>query len=330
MQMLRGTNTFLIITVLTFVAVLLLIEGIYLLWKSRKGPEATRLKRRLQSLSGSLDRTAQSQVLKQRMLSELPLLERALERMPRMQRLDRMLLQSGLNWTVSGVLLATLAFLVAGWVLASELARLSLLVSAFISLGAAVLPLACVDYRRGRRLATIGRQLPETLDLMTRALRAGHAFPSALKMAGDEMSEPIAGEFRTVHDQINFGVSLQQALTNLSDRVPSTDVRYFVVAVLIQRESGGNLTEILTNLSSLIRQRAKLLAKIRVLSSEGRLSAWILGLMPFALAGVMNLVNPEFMSLLWTDPIGISLIEYMLTLMAIGALIMRKIVRIRV
>jgi tight adherence protein B len=116
----------------------------------------------------------------------------------------------------------------------------------------------------------------------------------------------------------------------MSDRVPSTDVRYFVVAVLIQRESGGNLTEILTNLSSLIRQRAKLLAKIRVLSSEGRLSAWILGLMPFALAGVMNLVNPEFMSLLWTDPIGISLIEYMLTLMAIGALIMRKIVRIRV
>jgi tight adherence protein B len=330
MQILQGTNTFLIITVLTFVAVLLLVEGLYLLWKSRKGPEAMRLKRRLQSLSGSLDRTSQSQVLKQRMLSELPLFERALQRMPRMQRLDRMLLQSGLSWTVSGVLLATVAFLVLGWMIASEVARLSPLVCACISAAAALLPIGYVDYKRGRRLATIARQLPDTLDLITRALRAGHAFPSALKMAGDEMSEPVAGEFRTVHDQINFGVSLQQALTNLSDRVPSTDVRYFVVAVLIQRESGGNLTEILTNLSNLIRQRAKLLAKIRVLSSEGRLSAWILGLMPFGLAGVMNLVNPEFMSLLWTDPIGISLIEYMLALMAIGALIMRKIVRIRV
>jgi tight adherence protein B len=133
-----------------------------------------------------------------------------------------------------------------------------------------------------------------------------------------------------VHDEINFGVSLQQALTHLSERVPSTDLRYFVVAVLIQRESGGNLTEILMNLSQLIRDRAKFMAKVRVLSSEGKLSAWILGIMPFVLAALMNLVNPKFMSLLWTDPIGISMIQYMLVLMAIGALIMRKIVRIRV
>src|SRR3569832_523247 len=123
---------------------------------------------------------------------------------------------------------------------------------------------------------------------------------------------------------------MQQALANLSERVPSTDVRYFVVAVLIQRESDSNLTEILSNLSNLIRQRAKLLAKIKVLSSEGRMSAWSLGVMPFALAAAMNAVNPKFMSLLWTDPIGQTLIEYMLTLMAIGALVMRKIVRIRV
>ncbi|HYF08979.1 MAG TPA: type II secretion system F family protein [Acetobacteraceae bacterium] len=330
MDFFQGTNNFLVITVLTFVAVLLLIESLYLIWRSRKGPQATRLKQRLQALSSSLDRTSQSQVLKQRMLSDLPVFERILQGMPRMQHLDRMLLQSGLSWSVSGVLLASGVGLIAGWMLTAEVLRTSILLTLLAAAAGAALPVTYVQYRRSRRLATIGRQMPDALDLMTRALRAGHAFTSALKMAGDEMNEPIAGEFRTVHDQINFGVSLQQALSNLSERVPSTDVRYFVVAILIQRESGGNLTEILTNLSTLIRQRAKLMAKVKVLSSEGRLSAWILGLMPFCLAGVMHLVNPQFMSLLWTDPIGITLIEYMLTLMAIGALIMRKIVRIRV
>jgi tight adherence protein B len=144
------------------------------------------------------------------------------------------------------------------------------------------------------------------------------------------LPEPIAGEFRAVHDEVNFGVSLQDALANFSERVPLTDVRYFVVAVLIQRESGGNLTEILGNLSRLIRERLKLLARVRVLSSEGRLSAWILGIMPFALAGVINLVNPQFMSPLWTDPMGIAIVKYMLLLMALGVIVLRKITHIRV
>jgi tight adherence protein B len=129
---------------------------------------------------------------------------------------------------------------------------------------------------------------------------------------------------------VNFGVSLEQALSHLSERVPLTDLRYFVVAVLIQRESGGNLTEILASLSKLIRERLKLLAKVRVLSTEGRMSAWILCLMPFFLAGIMNLANPGFMSPLWTDPIGVSIVKYMLTLMLIGVVIMRRIIRVRV
>jgi tight adherence protein B len=172
--------------------------------------------------------------------------------------------------------------------------------------------------------------LPEALDLITRALRSGHAFSSALQMVGEEMAEPIAGEFRTVHDEVNFGVALQQALMNLSTRVPLTDLRYFIVSVLIQRDSGGNLTEVLGNLSRLIRERLKLLAKVKVLSSEGRLSAWILGVMPFGLAGAMFLVNPDFMSPLWTDPIGIAIIKYMLMLMAFGILVLLKIIKIRV
>ena len=143
---------------------------------------------------------------------------------------------------------------------------------------------------------------------------------------------PFVHEFKksTPLIEINYGTSLQQALNNLGERIPITDLRYFIVAVLIQRESGGNLTEMLSNLSRLIRERLKLHAKIRVLSSEGRMSAWILGLMPFALAALLNFVNPEFMSTLWTDPIGIVILQWLAGLMVIGMLMLRRIVRIRV
>lgn len=330
MQSILGGNSVLVLAVLAFTAFLLMAEGIYLLWRSSKGAEATRLKSRLRALAISADRSNQAQVLKLRMLSDLPAVERVLQQMPRMRRLDELLLQSGLRWTVSGVLFRMAAAFAVGWMMADQVFYLSRLITLAIAMASASLPMLYVLRARARRLAVIERQLPDTLDLMTRALRAGHAFTASLKMAGEEVAEPIAGEFRTVHDQMNFGVSLQQALTNLSERVPITDLRYFVVAVLIQRESGGNLTEILTGLSHLIRQRAKLLGRIRVLSSEGRLSAYILCAMPFGLAFAMNLANPKFMSLLWTDPLGIQIIKCMLLMMVCGALMMRKIVRIRV
>jgi tight adherence protein B len=194
----------------------------------------------------------------------------------------------------------------------------------------ASIPLWYVHAERRSRLQKLERQLPEALDLITRALRSGHAFSSGIQMVGEQMAEPIAGEFRIVDDEVNFGVSLQQALLNLIERVPIMDLRYFVVAVVVQRDSGGNLTEVLSNLSRLIRERLKLLSRIRVLSSDGRLSAWILGIMPFGLAGIMHIANPEFMSPLWTDPIGIGIVKYMLILMFFGVVIMRKIIKIHV
>jgi tight adherence protein B len=187
-----------------------------------------------------------------------------------------------------------------------------------------------VARKRTQRMRKIEHQLPDALDLMTRALRAGHAFSSSLQMATEEIQDPLAAELRATHDEVNYGVSMQQALTNLSQRVPSMDVRYFVVAVLIQRESGGNLTEILSNLSRLIRERLKLMARVRVLSSEGRLSALILIIMPFLLAGLLVLFNPEFMRPLWTDPLGISMVKVLLVMMAVGMVMLRQIVRIRV
>jgi tight adherence protein B len=324
------SNSLLIMSVLVFVTVLLTIEGLVIIWQSKRGATARKLEQRLNALAASLDRSGRARVLKQNVLSELPAIERLFLRMPRAVRLQRSIHQAGLDWTVSTLVLVTGTIGIAVFVCITSLAHQSVLAGALLATLAATIPFLYVAHRRGRRLRKIEQQLPDALDLMVRALRSGHAFSSGLQMLGEEMADPVATEFGIVHDEVNFGVSLQQALTNLSVRVPSTDLRYFVVSVMIQRESGGNLAEVLTNLSRLIRERLKLRSKIRVLSSEGRLSAWILGLMPFFIAGVMNIMNPDFMSPLWTDPIGISIVKYMLIMMAVGVLILVKIVKIRV
>jgi tight adherence protein B len=219
---------------------------------------------------------------------------------------------------------------VATFVLLSFVPYLHWTLDVGIALGISTLPFLYIVGKRHKRMRKIEQQLPEVLDLISRALKAGHALPSGLQMAGDETPDPIGKEFRIVHDEVNYGVAVPTALMNLATRVPSTDMRYFVIAVLIQRETGGNLTELLGGISALIRERLKLLGKVRVLSAEGRMSAWILGLLPFVVGGVINLINPKFMSVLWTDPMGLKLIYATLVMMALGALWMRKIIQIRV
>lgn len=325
-----ASNRVLVVSILVFVAVLMLLEGLYLLWKAHRGPQARKLEHRLRALTARPGAAASIPLLKRSKLSAVPAFERALENLPRSTGVQQLIRQAGLQWTVSSLLLGSAVLAALSYALLDGWAHQP----TGVALGAAVLcgslPTLYVARRRKQRLAQIEQQLPEAIDLIIRALRAGHAFASGLQMVGDEMNDPIAGEFRIMHDEITYGVPLQQALMNLSERVPLTDLRYFVVAVLIQRESGGNLTEVLGNLSRLIRERLKLRVKIRVLSSEGRLSAWVLGVMPFALAGAMNLVNPEFMSRLWTDPIGIAILEYLAFLMLVGVLLLRKIIHIRV
>ncbi|WP_326509945.1 type II secretion system F family protein [Noviherbaspirillum album] len=325
-----GSNSFLIMSVLVFLAVLLLLEGVYLLWKAHRGARAKKVELRLNALSPAAQRPQATALLKKQALSDVPALQRALSVMASAQGLESFIHQAGLTWTVSKLLLSCTAIGISTYFMLVSFAYQSMMFSILAALPVSATPILYVVRKRSLRLKKIEQQLPDAIDLLVRALRSGHAFSSGLQMLGDEMPDPIAGEFRQVHDEINFGVSLQQALMNLSERVASTDLRYFVVAVLIQRESGGNLTEVLGNLSRLIRDRMKLFAKVRVLSSEGRLSAWVLGLMPFGLAAVMNFVNPQFMSLLWTDPIGVAIIKYMLILMAVGVFILRKIIKIRV
>jgi len=315
--------------VLGFLAVVLLLEGLYLAWNAYSGPEARRIQRRLQVLSAGGSDIVAAPLIRKRLLSDVPAVERALLLLPRIHVLDRFLLQSGMTLTVAGFLAIAAAVALVGFVAVAMLGApwwLELAVAAV----AAALWTGFVQRRRRQRMQRIGLQLPDALDLMARAMQAGHAFSSALRLVGTEGPQPIAGEFLAVFDEINFGIPLDKALGDLAVRVSTSDLRYFVVAVLIQRDTGGNLAEILGGIAALIRERQKLMGSIRVLSAEGRLSAWILSILPFALALVISFVNRDFIAKLWTDPLGIRLAGFALALMLIGIWWMWRMVKIRI
>jgi tight adherence protein B len=217
--------------------------------------------------------------------------------------------------------LATMGILLVGLPLAFALA---------FGVVAGSVPIVMLASARRKRLHKFDEQLPDALDLMSRALRAGHAFPSAMQMVATESPEPVGSEFHVAFEEINYGVSTHDAMMNLAQRVPSMDLRYFVVSVLLQRETGGNLAELLDNLSHLIRERFKLLGRVRVLAAEGKLSAYILIGLPFATAAMVYVVSPDFISLLWTDSAGQLLSTGAVLLMLVGGFVMSRIVQIRV
>ncbi|HND36914.1 MAG TPA: type II secretion system F family protein, partial [Nitrosomonas sp.] len=250
-------------------------------------------------------------------------------KLPRVHAVDRLLLQSGMAIMVMPFLGYSLLTGLGGMALAAILGFSFAVILLSMVVGC-LIPYFFVLRARHKRLITIEQQLPEIIDLMSRALKAGHAFTGALQMAATEGTEPAASEFRLVFDEINFGVPIQNALMNLANRVPITDLSYFVIAVLIQRESGGNLAELLDKISNLIRSRLNLLGRIRVLSAEGRLSAWILSCIPFVMALILNILNPGFMSILWTDPVGPTIIAIALVMMVVGIYAMSRIIKIHV
>lgn len=314
--------------VLGFLAIFLFLEGIYSVWNAYQGPEVKRLEKRLQALSAA-GAGSSSVLIKQRLLADSSAMQSFLQNIPRIHVLDRMLLQSGMQINVARFL-GFMLIAILGAAILAKLAHLPLFLIIIAGVAGATIPLIYVRRATLKRKNTIEEQLPEALDLMGRAMLAGHAFPSALKMVGDEMPDPVAAEFRIVFDEINYGISVPDALNNLVARVPSTDMSYFVISVLLQRETGGNLAELLGNLARLIRERMKLLGTIHVLSAEGRLSAQILTALPFVLALAIHLLNPSFMRVLWTDPAGLKLVGVALLMIFVGIYWMRRIIKIRI
>lgn len=321
--------SFSLLLILGFVAVVLLIEGIYAYWNDTRSPEVRRVAQRLRAISAGGHAEGEAKLFKQRVLSHTPSVQRLLLLLPRVHHLDRLLLQAGSSGTVSHWLAASALLALCGLVVGLVL-RWPGLVILLVVVVLALLPLLRLVWRRNKRLHQIEAQLPDAMDLIARALRAGHAFPSALAMVGAEAQEPIAGEFKITSDEIGFGIAVDNALNNLASRVPSPDVRYFVMAVIIQRETGGNLAELLGKLAELVRERFKLFAKVRVLAAEGKLSAWILTGLPFCVAGAIHILNPEYLSVLLTDAMGIKLVIGALVLMVIGIFAMWRIIDIRV
>jgi tight adherence protein B len=192
------------------------------------------------------------------------------------------------------------------------------------------LPAGYLYWLKNQRMKTFERQLPEALELVSRALRSGHAFSVGLKLVGDEAADPIGIEFRRAFDEISMGVALPQALQNMTDRLDCVDLRFFVTSVLVQRETGGNLAEIIDSLAGMIRKRFELHLKVRALSAEGRFSAIILFALPIVVGGILYKMNPDYMSTLFTDPMGQKMLMVGSFLMVTGAIIMKRMVAIKV
>lgn len=311
-----------------FLAVVMLLEGFFLLWIDTGSPEIKRIRARLHQLATG-DASGASVLVRERRLSGVNLIHEALSALPKVATLDRLLLQAGSSRTLAALLGACAVAALLAMALATLLGAGWPWVLGAGVLGT-LLPVLRLRWMRSRRMDKITGQLPETLDLISRALRAGHAFSAALSTVGSQAPEPIASEFKTTFDEINFGISTRNALLNLANRVPVADMRYFVIAVSIQLETGGNLAGLLSMLSSLIRERFKLLKKVRVLAAEGKLSAYILVALPFVVAGAIQVLNPKYLAVLFADPTGIRIVVGALLMMLIGIFLLWRIINLRV
>jgi tight adherence protein B len=261
-------------------------------------------------------------------LSSVPSLDGALSRgRDMLTPVERLLTHAASELTVGSFLLicgiaAFVTFAVVMLLLRQPLIALPL------GLFAAFVPVMVMKYKRSQRIAKFAEQFPESLDLLARALRAGHAYTTGLLMVADEMPKPVGPEFRIIYDQQNYGLPMGEALKSFAERVPLLDAKFFVTAVMTQRESGGNLAEILDNLASVIRDRFKVKRQIQVISAHGRMTGWVLSAVPPVLAFVMFLITPENMRVLWNDPLGVKMLALAIFLQISGALIIRRLVQI--
>jgi tight adherence protein B len=318
-----------ILSILIFVVTLvLLVSAIYFLIEA---PAAKRrLRQRMDVMnvdfaSSSSDGTA-IQLLRSEVLSNIPSVHRALLKIPGMARLNLFIQQSATDVTV-GMLLSL--SLLCGWLvfLVSMLFGLVVILAVIIGLLAMSIPFLVIAIKRQRRFLKFEEIFPEAIDLLCRAVRAGHAFTTGLELIAKEMPSPVSDEFQRTYEQQNMGLPLRDALEGLVRRIPLTDVRIFVTALMIQRESGGNLAEILDNLSHVIRERYKLMRQIRTYTAQGRLSLYLLVSIPPLMGVMIYSMDREYIMRLFTDPLGIKFLITGIVLQVIGYFVIRKIIQ---
>lgn len=321
----------LLISIAAFIGVTALVAGVAMML--RRG-EGSLVEDRLDSLAGSMTaagrpggaRSMEPSLLAQPLEQRESFIERFASRFGDVRRF---LEQAGIQMTPSKFLMIPAGKAAIGLMIGMTL---KWPLGASVALGAtlAVLPFVGVFIMRRRRLAQFGKQLPEALELIGRALRAGHSLAAGFQSVAEEMANPIADEFGRVYESQNLGIPLDEALEEMTKRVPNVDLRFFATAVILQRQTGGDLAEILDKIGHLIRERYKIWGQVKALTGEGRLSGIILLALPPVLFGVMYKLNPEYVMILFKDPLGKQMLVAALVLQVIGALVIRKIVNIKV
>lgn len=319
-----------IIAVLAFVVVALVAFVAFSLIDERSS-KARLLRERLATVEKAAERPPSPELalLRDEMLSEIPALDNLLKKSERVSALQTMLEQANVNARAGNFLFICFGVAALAGIVVTLYSRSPMIGWVGVLLGF-FLPYSYASYLRNKRFQKFEERFPEAIDTLARAVRAGHAFTTALEMIGTEVAEPVAGEFRKLYEEQKFGLPVRDALMNLVDRIPLVDVKFFVTAVMLQRETGGNLAEILDNLSYVIRERFKIMRQVRVYTAQGRLTMMLLMGLPPVIVIIMLWSNPEFIKPLFADPIGHIFIVVGITLQTIGYFVIRKIIRIQV
>ncbi len=310
-----------------FIVVLVLTQAVFLLVRSRFNPEVVRLKREIGALSAGRNGASGVDIVKKRTLSQIPWFNKILVNLqaPTISRLERLHQQAYVRQPLGFFILLSVATAAGGLYLTFLLSRSVL--AALVAAGlAALLPWVYLSFRKNRRLRDFERQLPDALDMIARALKAGHALTGGFQMVAMEFADPARTEFRKTLDEVNFGLSYEEALRNMSERFDCADLKFFVLSVIIQRQSGGNMAEILEKIGSLIRERFKLFGKVKALTGEARISAVILTILPFAIAAVIYFLNRAYIETLFREPVGQIMVGAAAVMMILGIIVMRRMV----
>jgi tight adherence protein B len=321
---------FILIAIAVFVVVALAVFVIASLLDERSS-KARLLRDRLSTVqkSGEREPSQELALLRDEVLSKIPALDNLLRRSSSISNLQTLLEQADVKSRAGNVLLlcllsgAGLGLIVLVFSPFPQFAWLGLIIGGF-------LPYSYANYKRSKRFAKFEELFPEAIDTLARAVRAGHAFTTALELIASELGEPVASEFRKLYEEQKFGLPVRDALINLTERVPLVDVKFFVTAVMLQRETGGNLAEILDNLSYVIRERFKIMRQVRVHTAQGRMTMMLLMGLPPIIVVTMQTMNPLFIRPLFDDPIGHLLIVVGITLQTVGYFVIRRIIQIQV
>ncbi len=318
-----------LLAMVVFLVVVIICTIPLLMSTGQKGQEVVRRLEAIESARKRGHKSLDLELLRDELLSGVPMLNRLMLRWSGATRLRRLLEQAGMQLKPGKFVLITGVLALGSYLIVLQLSRSSLL-AAVLGIAAGFVPIAVVIFKRQRRLRQFERHFPEAIDLLSRAVRAGHAFSTGMEMIGKELPEPVAGEFRRTFEEQNLGLPLREALFNLTERIPLIDVRFFVTALLIQKETGGNLAEILDNLAATIRERFKILGEVRIRTAQGRLSAGILIALPPMMLLLLRSINPDYVKVLFEDTMGLIMMTIAVTLQIIGSVILWKIVHIEV